>query len=296
MRTRPFFVSHGGEHLAAAVTLPDGEPRGVVLLLFWAPPLGLIGINFWGRAAARLAKRSLATIRFEYAGSGDSTGVVRRWPLFDTGPQADQALAMARVAMSELGFDTFAVAGACLDGQVALQLARDPSCAGAVCIDTPVGEPQALTRLRRRAAGWRAVSLVRSNPTLRRVLFFDRIRRMLGDRPSPQLREALGQALHHARVLMLYNDANMDAKGRGIVDLVDTRSGSPVAGEVRYEHRRGVSLGPRKVDRPQLTAGEESTLDTLTDWLSGCFDERAADRTGPSSVDAALVSGPERLA
>jgi dienelactone hydrolase len=135
MREFPVFVPVGPERVAAVVTVPGGDPRGLVVLLTGVGAGRSHRFGLWTRTARRLASRGLAAVRMEYLGVGDSTGEVPRWRRSDQGAQLAQARAVSRVALRGVGLDRFAVAGNCFGALVSLDLmAVEPACAAAACL------------------------------------------------------------------------------------------------------------------------------------------------------------------
>ncbi len=122
--SHPIFVPHGENQLSAVLTVPEGPALGVAILPLRTPQLGIAGNVFWALAAARLADRSVASVRFEHAGSGDSTGRLAGGVTAIDEP-VRETIAVAELAMDAVGLPTFMTAGSCLGGAIALQAAKD---------------------------------------------------------------------------------------------------------------------------------------------------------------------------
>ncbi len=133
MREFPVFVPRGAEHISAVITVPDGGPRGLVLLQpggGGAPHSHRTAM--FTRIARGLADRGIASARIDWKGVGDSSGVVaysfRHLPVED-------GLAVARFAMEALGTRTFGMAGNCGGARTALGILRQvPETRSAVLI------------------------------------------------------------------------------------------------------------------------------------------------------------------
>jgi pimeloyl-ACP methyl ester carboxylesterase len=112
----PVFVPAGEERIAAVITLPDGVPSQLVLLL---AGLGVRshGDRVWTRAARSFAAAGIASIRMDYLGIGDSTGQTHDGP-----SPVDQAEAVLRTAMDVTGIERIGVVGHCRGVTTALAL------------------------------------------------------------------------------------------------------------------------------------------------------------------------------
>ena len=111
MKEYPFFVTHGSDRLAAVLSVPEPGPlRGLVLQLMGVGPDEIVGSMMFQRMARRLADRGLASLRLDYAGTGDSTGAVSSWSLADLGGETEQARAVLQTARDAIGGGRYAVA------------------------------------------------------------------------------------------------------------------------------------------------------------------------------------------
>jgi pimeloyl-ACP methyl ester carboxylesterase len=117
----PLYLPHRDVHLATVLTLPDTDPRGVVLLL----PGGGAGRShknrMWTRLAERLAERDIAAVRMDYPGIGDSTGAADSFGLGTT--PVDEAVAVMETARKLAGVDHTGVLGHCYGARTAIGLA-----------------------------------------------------------------------------------------------------------------------------------------------------------------------------
>ncbi|HSE82622.1 MAG TPA: alpha/beta hydrolase [Gaiellaceae bacterium] len=207
MRKFPVFVAAGADRVAAVVTAPEEQPpRGVVLLLSGTGRHIAIGSTLSARLSERLAGEGLASVRLDYAGSGDSPGLVARWDPAEIAATTAQARAALDVAREALDVKPFAEVGTCYGSRIALSLVEDPSCTGAVCLAPPILDVGGLGRMSRGVRDGRVGALVRSNATLRRVLA--PARRLLGARtPARRVAGAFAH-LDRARLVFLYGARN----------------------------------------------------------------------------------------
>ena len=132
MSEHPVFIPHQGERLAAIVSVPEGRPRGLVLLLqgLGAPRSHKYGV--WTRTARALADRSIASVRFDDQAIGDSTGPLRA-DLHH--PPAEEAIVVANTTMDILGVESVAAVGNCMGARTALTVgSRLPGCISVACI------------------------------------------------------------------------------------------------------------------------------------------------------------------
>jgi hypothetical protein len=252
MRSDAVFIPHEGDHLSAVIGLPEGRALGVAIFPLRTPQLGVAGNVFWALAAERLAARSVASVRFDHAGSGDSTGTLASG-LGSIAEPVRETLTVARFAMAVLELDGFATAGSCYGGAVVLEAARDSRCRAAVSINTAWVEPGTPARIRRASAQSRLIDAVRSRARLRRLVQYDRVRRWLRDGVSPEMRAALEDSARHARLLLI-DDEGLDTRGIG-------------EAYGHYEVRRDIAFGMIRVDAVELDAGEQRVLDALVDWI-----------------------------
>jgi alpha/beta superfamily hydrolase len=267
----PMFVPFDRGHLAAVVTTPPEEPRGLTLLLTGIGLPQVIGSALAARIAASLARRGLASVRFDYEGIGESTGVVPEFSLARTESAAEQALSLLESARRVVGADQFAVAGSCIGSRVALQLAGRQDCVGAVCIALPLFELGMWTRLRRRSAAWGPVALVRRHRVLRRVALAP-AKLILAERRSEPRLQAIASALDHARVLVVYSPSPRDYYDervrRRLDDIAATLS---PASRARFE-LRVLEAGPLTAFEALLPDAQTAVVDTVAGWLAESFD------------------------
>lgn len=248
----PIFIPYREWRLAAVLTLPPGEPRGLVLLLTGLAATRSHRFGLWTRAARRLAEDlSLASLRLDYAGTGDSTRYAARW----AGESWDEVGTALDFGLQAAGVASFAVAGNCLGGRHALRLAAERrGCVGAVCI-RPDLAPQGHT----------------TDPRGPRLA--DRLRRA-GASGSGQRREVdprtrdLLDASAPARVLFLYGEIGGRELDAAAVTLDELLGQIPGGRGDRLELRvlSGISLvGFRSVE------SQRRTIEAVVDWMAASF-------------------------
>lgn len=197
----PVFVPHEGEHLAAVITVPDVHPRALVLLLQGGGGQSRSHRNrTWVRLARALADDGIASVRMDYAGLGDSTGV----PTLEVeSPPVEAALSVARASLRAVGVDLLAVVGNCIGIPTAIEMATRIPCATVVCIvPTSLHHLMAVSERRRTEAARRAMG--KRLPTLRRVVRKLRGRRIARIRPATRLRPELATILRRTSIMILH--------------------------------------------------------------------------------------------
>jgi dienelactone hydrolase len=209
MREFPVFVPHGPEHLAAVVTVPDGPPRGLVLLVTGTGAPRSHRFQLWTRVCRRLAQDGLASARMDYFGSGDSTGRVVERRMGQLELRIDEASAVARFALEALGMNRLATMGNCSGGLVAMGVAaRSPSSVGTVCILPRVLQPNRVNQVVIGLRGSWAASVVRSSRFLRRLTQPLRGRK---GKPRSVVQEWFGTVLARGPLLFVYSKKDADA-------------------------------------------------------------------------------------
>jgi hypothetical protein len=176
----PLFVPFEGEHVASVLTLPDTDPRGLVLLLQGLGAARSHKNRVWTRTARRLADRGIASVRMDYPDMGDSTGVLHA-DLDDL--PVEQVGLVVRTAMEAVGVDRFAVVGNCMGLRTGFSLAsRTEECVTVASI--LLGSAKPLLRGQGYSASGRAVKVAAKRlPTVA-----GRVRRLL---PGAHLEQRL---------------------------------------------------------------------------------------------------------
>ena len=249
MKEYPVFVPHGEDRIAGVVTVPDEEPRGLVVLMAGIGAPRSHRYQIWTRAARRLADRGIASVRWDYRGIGDSSGEIRD----------------SRFAMGATGLDRFVAAGNCLGSYLSLELAgATPECVGAVCIRLPLLEPRR-GKLRHRARGWKLGSVVRSNRAVRRLLqpFFGKKRRVRGT-----LQQSFARALHRGRLLFIYSAEDYTYR-QVVKDKLD-RLGRSVPSRLRERYELRILPEGRLKGFESLPI-QELVIGSVVEWADARF-------------------------
>jgi hypothetical protein len=273
----PVFVPAGDERVAAVVTVPDGDPRGLVLLLAGTGRHNAIGSTLSARLSVELARHGLATARLDYAGTGDSPGVVREWNPADSGAAAAQVRAVLGVVGDALGVRRFAEVGTCYGSRIALTLADDPRCVGAVCLAPPILDLGGVGRMGRKLKDRRLGSLLRSNAVLRRFVVGPVRRSMRARKPAPRVVGAFAH-LDRMRLVFLYGDRNVheDHYSRRARETVEAAV-APLAPELRARFElRTIPGGPLTTFDGLPPDEQDDVLAVVVPYVTGFFDEPAA--------------------
>ncbi len=249
----------GDEHLAAILTLPESIPRGLVVLLQGAAATPRSARNqAWTIAARRLAAADIASVRMDYPGVGDSTGVpsfeIKAW-------NREQALKVTRVALDALQVEKFAVVGQCIGVRTALEVGgRVEGCVGAACnLVWPLG-PLMEVWSKRRFRDVRRI-LAQRIPALHRIM-----RRVMGAtrtgqslRFLPELTQILRSGGH---VLFMHGGPEeSDRRLRdGAVNLMD---------EVGSDAGQRLQILPLQAEAPYGTGplvAQDQAIDAIVAW------------------------------
>jgi hypothetical protein len=275
MREYPVFVPAGDGRVAAVVAAPDEKPRGLVLLLAGTGRHNAIGSTLSARLSQRLAESGLASARLDYAGSGDSPGVVEQWNPAEIAAATAQARAVLDAAREALDVDTFAEVGTCYGSRVALSLVEDPACVGAVCLAPPILDFGGLGRMSRGLRERRLGAFIRSNAALRRVVVAPLRRFLRARKPAPRVVRAFGH-LDRARLVFLYGERN------AVEDHFNERARQSVEAAlvtVPEEHRSRFELrmfagGPLTTFDGLPPAEQDEVLDVVVPYVTSFFDAR----------------------
>jgi pimeloyl-ACP methyl ester carboxylesterase len=271
-REFPVFVPLGDrDHLAAVLTVPDGEGRGIVVLSTGIGAGRSHRFQVWSRLAAALAERiDVASIRFDYLGLHDSTGEYRSYALTHT--PIDEMVAVASFARRALGLDRVVAAGNCLGAQSALGLAAEmPECVGAACLLPRITEPGGVTRRLQRVASSTVLGRIRRRPLVRRlghrVLKLDLKTRSF-------LFDSMARALRHGDVVFVMDEGFRERMHRPTKLQAALDSVAP-ADRDRFELR---FLEDVDLDRFGSIGTHDVVIDTLVAWTDQRLrsEERAA--------------------
>jgi pimeloyl-ACP methyl ester carboxylesterase len=267
----------------AVLTVPDVEPKGIVISLAGTGRHNVIGSTMCAHLSQRVVEHGLASVRLDYSGVGDSPGLVPAWTLSDVEAAAQQARAALSVAMDALGVGRFAAVGTCYGSRVALSLVSEQSCVGAVCLAPPVLEHGGVSRVSRQVGERTVLSLVRSHAALRRLARPLRST-MRARRPAGIVVDAL-EHLERARIAFLYGTPSFDDHYRRARELLD-------ASVSKLDHGReppGCACCP---------VGPLSTFDALRPptsapcWMSSCLVRASFEDSTQDALQAKAVSAP----
>jgi pimeloyl-ACP methyl ester carboxylesterase len=284
MREFPVFVPAGADRVVAVVTAPEEQPRGLVLLLAGTGRHIAIGSTLSARLSERLAEEGLASARLDYAGSGDSPGLVSQWNPAEIASTTAQARAVLDVARDALGVQPFAQVGTCYGSRIALSLVGDPLCAGAVCLAPPILDVGGLGRMGRRVRDRRIGAVIRSSPALRKIVVAP-ARRLVGPRkPTPRFIAAFDH-LDRARLVFLYggrqaHEDHFSARARQTIE--GALAALPAEQRDRFELRM-LPGGPLTTFDGLAHDEQAEIADVVVSYVTSFLgsNRRAADRTAP---------------
>jgi pimeloyl-ACP methyl ester carboxylesterase len=262
------FVPVGQDRLAAALTAPDERPEGLVVLMTGMGPHRSHRFGIWARTGRELARRGIASVRFDYRGMGESTGLLGGagvWYMADI--PVDQAIACARFGMEATGARSVAAAGNCGGAWAALELgARMPECAGVAFIRAPILAPVEYATVARKARRSRLKRIVRSNPLLHRLA---RVAIDATSKGSLDLMARYRAQLEHGSMMFLFCEEDYR---RGY----ESKSLEKVLAQLSPEHRARCTrliIPGRSLQELELST-QDDLIRTITDWAAELFSER----------------------
>ena len=272
MRQFPVFVEAEGCHVASVVTVPDGDPRGIVISLAATGRHNLIGSTLSTHLSQRLVEYGLASVRLDYSGVGDSPGLVPTWVLSDVEAAAQQTRAVLTIAMETLDVSHFAAVGTCYGSRVALSLVSHPSCLGAICLAPPVLEHGGLSRLSRRVGERTVLSYVRSRTAFRRLA--GPLRRTLRARkPAARVADAF-EHLDRARIVFLYGTPSFDDHySRRAQEVLDASLASLPPEKREHFELRMLPWGPLSTFDMLSPENQADVLDVVVSLVCSSFEE-----------------------
>jgi pimeloyl-ACP methyl ester carboxylesterase len=276
MRQFPLFVPSEDGPVAAVVTVPDEDPRGVVLLLAGTGRHNVIGSTMSALLSDRLAAHGLASVRLDYLGVGDSPGVVTTWSPSDVSAASRQARAALAETGAALGVGRFASVGTCYGSRVALELAEDDACVGAVCLAPPLLERRSGPGPGSRGRKGSMASLLRSNRLSRRLIV-EPLRKASHGR-ARMARAGTGlDHLDRLRIVFLYGrnpaEDHYSAQVRKGID--ETVAALPVEQRSRFRLRM-LSSGPLTTFDGLAHTDQEAILDAVVPFVLECFEAEPA--------------------
>ena len=266
----PIHIPHGKEHLSAVITVPRTDVRGMVLLMSGYGAPRSHRFQMWARTARRLAQElELASIRTDYVGFGDSTGLVLRWGWAEDINAASQASTAARVGLDVLGVDRFVAVANCTGAASSVRLATEmPECIGALSFLMPVLRPPT-DGVKGRLRGSKAASVVRDSPFLKR--YVARPIRDLVHRTDPVEQSQLARkAIEHARLLFVYGTEDWMYSPRVKAEFERVLGTLPEEYRSRFELK--VFPDVRFLEFESV-AIQQVTIDTVMEWAAVCFSD-----------------------
>ncbi len=300
------FVPSGADNLLVVLTRPTGPSNGtaVVLVHGAGDNTSLQGNRLWVRTARRLAAGGFTVVRFDFHGSGDSSGVVERFSL-DNLFTADLEAVCRWV--EHRGVTRIAFVGTCLGARTALALtARDRAAAALAVILMPVRdyakgekyhaasfalvERTGTISLVRRAAHWHRVKRL-ADPRWRRLYLralkvkIRALRRRGASESQPEVAlspvvrdEFTSLAARHVPVLVLNGADDMhhrDFEAAAAGPLAALVTGESPAIQVR------TPAGHPVLDGFTSPAAQDAVVDLVGDWLTTvCREHDASSATG----------------
>jgi pimeloyl-ACP methyl ester carboxylesterase len=251
MNECPMFIPFGEEHLAAVLSLPETEPRALVLFLQGLGAPRSHRNRVWTRMARDMGERGIASIRFDYPEIGDSTGRL------DASSPVDQAVAVVEFAMRVTGVDSFGVVGNGRGMRTALTLAsRNRSCTSLGCLLLGYNK---LLRGGGHTTAFRAVR----NATLKTPRLRRQLRRLAStDRRLPRFRftPELTQAVRSTDVMLFF--LGRDDIGEGLRAAL-ARLGSSTARQLEF--RAEPILGTSGFQIP--ASAQPLVIGAFVDWM-----------------------------
>lgn len=279
MKEFPVFVPHEEEYLAAVITVPDSHPRALVHLLQGGGGQSRSHRNrTWVRLARGLAKQGIASVRMDYPGLGDSTGM----PTFEVeSPPVGAALAVAEVSLRAVGTDTLAIVGNCIGIPTALEMATKlTSCTTVVCVvPTALDELMETTPTRRMQSARGAIG--RRLPWLRSWLRHLRRHGIARSRPMTNLKPQLATILQSTSILILHGGTD-DSWENLRTQIAGLRS------EVGEQAGARLATGTLPSEGPGFRElrFQQAMVDASVDWL-----DRTLPRPTETGVDGEVGSG-----
>lgn len=137
--------------VGAVVSEPEGERRGVIVLLQGTGPPCRAGVNaVWTRTARELAAIGLVVLRFDFACEGESTAAGRDVPRGSAWRRSADTGILRELApwfLERTGESELLVAGACHGARVAFEFAAtEPATSGLFLLVPYLGDQEPLYR------------------------------------------------------------------------------------------------------------------------------------------------------
>ena len=270
MRSAPLFIDTGDDTVATVVSMPEGPPEGLVVVLAGIGRHVVIGGTLAALLAEPLASEGLATLRVDYAGVGDSPGIVSSWTAADVAREAAAASKAVTTVREALGVERFVSVGTCFGSRVALRLANDPAWGGTVCLAPPILDPGSPALARRALGKRRVVDAVRSLPLADTVLK-PVAKRLVRRGPSSSVIESLSR-LDRGRIVFLYGQPLEDDHydPHGLESVNGALAGLPEPARERFELRL-LDAGPLTIFDGLDAAAQDAIIETVAREVGGCF-------------------------
>lgn len=269
MRDMPVFIPCGEQRLAATITLPDSDPRGLVVLMTGVGAPRSHRFQMWTRASRRMAAElGLASLRFDYVGMGESTGTVERWGWRAGFEVRDQGHAAVEVGLAVTGVERFAAVGNCIGGALAFGMAGElDGCVGSVSFLTHLLLPDAKAGAAyQRMRKSRIAAFARNSPWLKKHV----VKPIRGHvtSPPPEVEPTLRTALTRANVLFVYGELDHSYSPRLEPMFRDIVRSLPPEQRERFEFRvlQGERLGGF-----ESIATQDMVMETTVAWVERCF-------------------------
>jgi pimeloyl-ACP methyl ester carboxylesterase len=273
------FIDTGDDTVATVVSMPDGPPEGLVVVLAGIGRHVVIGGTLAALLAEPLASEGLATLRVDYAGVGDSPGVVSSWTAADVSREAAATGRAVSTVREALEVDRFVSVGTCFGSRVALRLASDPAWGGTVCLAPPILDPGSPALARRALGKRRVVETVRSLP-FADTLLKPVAKRVVRRGPSSSVIETLSH-LERGRIVFLYGrpleEDHYDPRG---LETVNGALAKLPERERNCFELRLLDAGPLTIFDSLDASAQEEIVQTVADEVQGCFS------TGQSAAQA----------
>ena len=171
-----------------------------------------------------------------------------------------------------LGVSRFASVGTCYGSRVALELAEDAACVGAVCLAPPLLERRGAPGTGGRRGNGAVLSLLRSNRVSRRLIV-EPLRKLTQQRGRVAQAGSGFAHLDRLRIVFLYGrnpaeDHYSAQVQRGIDEAV---AALPVEQRARFELHM-LSSGPLTTFDGLAHADQEAILDAVVPFVLQCFE------------------------
>jgi alpha/beta superfamily hydrolase len=280
-REFPVFVPVADHHIAAIVTVPEADPRGVVVFTTGGGgALRSQRFRLWTKAARGLAERGVASVRMEYPGVGDSTGTHRvglGWMKLPI----DDVIAVAEFATSVTGTDRLGLCGNCAGARASIRAVESlPGCRSlALFWLKPLASTDRSTQQRLRSV----VRMLRRAPApLKRLLAKAYWARQARAGHGAGVADTLRAAAAGRDLLLIETQSALAGQIPSVMDELRSSSNGN-----RIELRRFESTSMQAFES---LSEQEVALETVIRWFDLSFSERPSghertpETTSPAST------------